>query len=653
MPGRSKKDKSLSIAEEVGDDDDITSWVQKSRKLEQKKKKEEEKQARARAQAFDELDNEDAGDFEKAAARSFYLPKDIAGMKVTHDLKEIEAGDNVILTLKDQAILDENYEENEEDALENVHLTEQQRLAEIKRLKQKKTKYDVYDMDKKQDILPQYDEDDGGPAFVLPSVRDAATKKQQEQVRAKLQAMKSRLKKHDASGPAGSSISDFRSEEEEAALSFKKKPKKKRKIRSRGVEESGGSLVDILESQAAASRNGGIQTEDKDHGSRRRNVAKEEKERKEEEDKAKRDAGYAFARIKAKEKSQNEYGSTLDVGEAAMDVMETYTGDAMDELEQEEDQLYNSLARSRKGSVKKVDAAEIRRRAQKVKEEEGEGPVGGMVFSETTEFCRLVSKEDKSSTSSQRVKKEEKVKEEQEKEEEKEEKIEKEEEPEAQTQDDDVEMEVKQEEEEEREEEEEEEEGAADLVEKQALVGRGLAATLAFMKSTSVSSETMYIGRQGDKSAEYLAPNDDDHIRIEHRDEYGRMITPKEAFRAMSHKFHGKPPGKNKQEKRLKRYLEDQRKNHMSATDTPLNTVSALKKAQKKSGSAFVVIDGSGGHSAHSGGSQTPVTKGFRGAQTPSQGFASVDNKKEESSGGQWVKIETGVKRKREDEEES
>ena len=652
MPGRSKKDKGLSIAEEVGDDDDITSWVQKSRKMEQKKKKEEERQAKARAQAFDELDNEEVGDFEKAAARSFYLPKDIAGMKVTHDLNEIEAGDDVILTLKDQAILDENYEENDEDALENIHLSEGQRLAEIKRLKQKKTKYDVYDMDKKQDLLPQYNDDDEGPAFVLPSVRSAAAKKQQEQVRAKLQAMKKNLKKVDASGPAGSAVSDFRSEEEEAALSFKKKPKKKRKIRSKPVEESGGSLVDILESQAASSRNGGL-SEDKDHGSRRRNVAKESKEKREEEEKTKRDAGYAFARLKAKQKSQNEYGSTLDVGEAAMDVMETYTGDAMDELEQEEDALYNSLARSRKGSVKKVNASEIRRRAleTKAKEEESEAPVGGMVFSETTEFCRLVSKEEKSSSSSsQRVKKE-KLEEKEEKEDEKGET--EEENGEVKTEEgdaEDVEMAEVKEEKQEDGEEGEEDEGAADLVDKQPLVGRGLAATLAFMQSTSMTSESMYIGRQGDKSAEFLDPNDNDHIRIEHRDEYGRMITPKEAFRTMSHKFHGKPPGKNKQEKRLKRYLEDQRKNHMSATDTPLNTVSALKKAQKKSGSAFVVIDGSGDRSAHTGGSHTPMTKGFRGTQTP--GFKTVEpEKKGGSSGGEWVKIETGVKRKREEED--
>lgn len=33
------------------------------------------------------------------------------------------------------------------------------------------------------------------------------------------------------------------------------------------------------------------------------------------------------------------------------------------------------------------------------------------------------------------------------------------------------------------------------------------------------------------------------HIKIEYRDEFGRLLKPKEAYRQLSHKFHGKVPG--------------------------------------------------------------------------------------------------------------
>ncbi|KAF3956702.1 hypothetical protein CMV_018198 [Castanea mollissima] len=46
-------------------------------------------------------------------------------------------------------------------------------------------------------------------------------------------------------------------------------------------------------------------------------------------------------------------------------------------------------------------------------------------------------------------------------------------------------------------------------------------------------------------------------IRIERTDEFGRIMTLKEAFRLISHKFHGNGLGKMKQEKRMKQYLEE------------------------------------------------------------------------------------------------
>lgn len=47
------------------------------------------------------------------------------------------------------------------------------------------------------------------------------------------------------------------------------------------------------------------------------------------------------------------------------------------------------------------------------------------------------------------------------------------------------------------------------------------------------------------------------NIKLEYVDDDGRPLCPKEAFRYLSHKFHGKGPGKNKQEKRIKKAVQE------------------------------------------------------------------------------------------------
>ena len=42
-------------------------------------------------------------------------------------------------------------------------------------------------------------------------------------------------------------------------------------------------------------------------------------------------------------------------------------------------------------------------------------------------------------------------------------------------------------------------------------------------------------------------------IKLDYVDEKGRVLDQKEAFRYLSHKFHGKGPSKNKIDKRMKK----------------------------------------------------------------------------------------------------
>ncbi|CAJ1341472.1 unnamed protein product [Effrenium voratum] len=51
----------------------------------------------------------------------------------------------------------------------------------------------------------------------------------------------------------------------------------------------------------------------------------------------------------------------------------------------------------------------------------------------------------------------------------------------------------------------------------------------------------------------------DGDIKLEYRDDFGRVQTPKEAFRSISWKFHGKVPGRKNMERRLLRLENENR----------------------------------------------------------------------------------------------
>ncbi|KAJ1952631.1 hypothetical protein IWQ62_006179 [Dispira parvispora] len=79
-------------------------------------------------------------------------------------------------------------------------------------------------------------------------------------------------------------------------------------------------------------------------------------------------------------------------------------------------------------------------------------------------------------------------------------------------------------------------------------------------------------------------------VRLEYTDEYGQILSTKEAFKHMSHKFHGNQSGKNKTEKRLRK-LEQERKILATGNDdTPLHLSSLLQQQQESTNSAYVVL---------------------------------------------------------------
>lgn len=119
------------------------------------------------AEARQKEEQEDAA--KAAAARATeYSSKDLAGVKVAHDMSTFLDGDDQVLTLKDTTVLDEE----EGDELENMDLREREKLNEKLDLKKKKPVYDPNDIDEtgERSILAQYDEEINGKkkkAFTL------------------------------------------------------------------------------------------------------------------------------------------------------------------------------------------------------------------------------------------------------------------------------------------------------------------------------------------------------------------------------------------------------------------------------------------------------------------------------------------------------
>lgn len=133
-------------------------------------------------------------------------------------------------------------------------------------------------------------------------------------------------------------------------------------------------------------------------------------------------------------------------------------------------------------------------------------------------------------------------------------------------------------------------------------------------------------------------------VNIVYYDEHGRALTPKEAWKALSHKFHGKGSGKMKTEKRLKKIAEEKKKEAMASGDTPLSMNAAFMQRQEKAGQAhFVLSVGNKGYVADSGNvnstnlfhSAVPQMAEFLDTQPLSKGKTEkAKNKKAKKNGG-------------------
>lgn len=160
-----KKTKTLGDSDE---DDDISKWVDSSRE-----KAKAKADAARRAKILEEMDdefgvNDLVHEETQRQRKKIYSENSLKGLKVDHDLDAFTEGKSVILTLKDQDVLDD---ENG-DTLVNVNMIDDERYRkniENKKLNPNSYGYNVYDeqVDEfgnpiERDILSKYDEDIDG-----------------------------------------------------------------------------------------------------------------------------------------------------------------------------------------------------------------------------------------------------------------------------------------------------------------------------------------------------------------------------------------------------------------------------------------------------------------------------------------------------------
>ncbi|XP_049389047.1 SART-1 family protein DOT2-like isoform X3 [Solanum stenotomum] len=125
-------------------------------------------------------------------------------------------------------------------------------------------------------------------------------------------------------------------------------------------------------------------------------------------------------------------------------------------------------------------------------------------------------------------------------------------------------------------------------------IGKGLSEALRFLRERGSLKEgdIELAGRNTDKKKNKLVSvrcGDEKvgkEIHINRTDEFGRNLTPKESFRLFSHQFHGKGPGKKKQEKRIRQHQKELKMKN------PLLSVERMTKSQAQLKIPHLVLSG-------------------------------------------------------------
>lgn len=139
------------------------------------------------------------------------------------------------------------------------------------------------------------------------------------------------------------------------------------------------------------------------------------------------------------------------------------------------------------------------------------------------------------------------------------------------------------------------------------LVGRGLASCLSFLQEKGALKEKVeWAGRTNDKKKHKLIGLDDVYTggsaderlardienALTQRDEFGRIMTPKDRFRAQCYRFHGKGPSKNKIEQKQRKYQQEVAIKKAATSADPSAELDRVRLLQQQVGAPYVVLSG-------------------------------------------------------------
>ncbi|XP_055829840.1 SART-1 family protein DOT2 [Solanum dulcamara] len=595
---------------------EVLSWVSKSRKIEEIRNAEKEK-ALQLSKIFEEQDKmngEESDDEENDRLAA----KELGGMKVLHGLDKVVEGGAVVLTLKDQSILAGDDVNQEVDVLENVEIGEQKRRNDA--YKAAKNKTGIYD-DKFNDepgferkILPKYDDpaEEEGVTLDATGGFSIDAEKKLEELRRRIQGASSINRMEDLNS-SGKLLSDYYTQEEMVQF---KKPKKKKSLRKKEKMD-----LDALEAEA---KSAGLGVGDLgSRNDRTRQVLKEEKERADAET---RSNAYQAAYAKAEEASKALRPEKTNNNQREED-------DAV--FDDDDEELRKSLERARKLALRKQEGlaktfpesiaslAASRANDSTVdnpSSASGEAQENKVVFTEMEEFVwGLQLDEEEQKPGSDDVFMDEDV-------------LPKPSDEEMKNVDGGW-TEVKETKEEEPSVKEEEMEVTPDNTIREVPVGKGLSGVLKLLQERGTLKEDIeWGGRNMDKKKSKLigirGEDGKKEIHIERTDEYGRILTPKEAFRLLSHKFHGKGPGKMKQEKRMRQYQEELKIKQMKNSDTPSQSVERMRETQAQTRTPYIVLSGhvKPGQTSDPRSGFATVEKDLPGGLTPMLGDKKVEH---------------------------
>lgn len=596
--------------------DDTAAWVERSRKMAKEKE-----MAEKRAKLLEEMDEEfgvsSLVEQEFAQGKtSAYTSRDLKGLTVQHKIESFKEGETVILTLEDKGVLEEK-----EDTLVNVGMVDREKADKNVELKKKKPDYKPYDeeesvddmaMFKPKNVLAKYDEEIDGEkkkSFRLNAVGCAEGERERE-----LQAIRDALRSGAQSlqMPVLAVASEYYTEQE--MVGFKKTKRRVKKIRKKEKAVPAEDLID--------------DTRNTDFGSRSRGRGcrqiKEEGEGPEEGVEPSEDSGSSRLAVDVPKQSD-------DVRVADMDMSDEEDAGPWERVVLEEDEaeqeLQKQLDKHRKLKHKQHQQ-QIRDSAEKVAERlrgvgggsmEDDDPDhrNNIVFNATSEFCRTLGDIPTYGLSGNREDQEDIMDFEQEDEREGGGGSESETDENAGWSTVNLDEEQKQ-----------ADFGTASttILDEEPIVNSGLAAALLLCKNKGLLDtqmqkvarvkapkvvihddnycieDKMMIDDKYSRREEYRGFTQDfkekdsykPDVKIEYVDESGRRLTPKEAFRQLSHRFHGKGSGKMKTEKRMKKLEEEALLKKMSSSDTPLGTVALLQEKQKSQKTPYIVLSGSG-----------------------------------------------------------